>query len=59
MLGFDELLEADIGQHQLEECIALMFSDRDENKNGTTVSKINLNFEKNLANRIEKSDLIK
>ena len=59
MLGFDELLEAGIGQHQLKECIELMFVEEGVKKNNTPTAAINLNFEKNLANPIEQSDLVK
>ena len=59
LLGFDELLEAGLGQHQLKECIDLMFMESSREKNDTPMVTINRNFEYNLANRIEQSDLSK
>jgi hypothetical protein len=59
LLGFDELLEAGLGQHQLKECIDLMFMEGSMKKKDTPVVTINRNFEYNLANRIEQSDLSK
>lgn len=59
MLGFDELLEAGLGQHQLEECIELMFMEGDEKKDNTPTTILDVRFVENLANRIERSDLVK
>lgn len=59
MLGFDELLEAGLGQRQLEECIELMFTEGDEKKNNTPTTRLDLRFVVNLVNRIEPSDLAK
>ena len=59
LLGFDELLEAGLGQHQLKECIDLMFMEGSMKKKDAPVVTINRNFEYNLANRIEQSDLSK
>ena len=59
LLGFDELLEAGLGQRQLEECIELMFTEGDEKKNNTPTTRLDLRFVVNLVNRIEPSDLAK
>ena len=59
MLGFDELLEAGLGQHQLEECIELMFTEGYEKKDNTPTTILDVRFVENLANRIERSDLVK